>query len=590
MNWIDYGIVVSYFTIMLLIGALHQKKASQDKRSYFLGGNKLPWWITALSLSMASIDITGTMVNVSVFYYMGIRGFYYCIWVISGIALMVHLGRWIRRSNVVTAAEWMTTRFGKGLAGELPRQMIAIASIGLLIGMVAYSFVGVGKFVAEFVPAVSSNPSTNIALIGIAVIGLTAIYSMLGGLFSVAYTDLVQTLILVVVTVYISTLAFVKVGPDFIAANTPPGWDHLMITAKIDYLKNVSLAGYEKGAFYNILPWFMMWIIQTFLAFFSGPTGGPGMQFMLSTKSPRETCKQAAGMQMLAFPRWTFIAGLALLAMAIKIHVADTDTIVPVIINRVVPIGLKGIVLIGFLAAFMSTFSISINNGCSYIINDIYLRHIRPKASQKEFVIVTYIFVLLIVVAGILIGIGMQSILELSIWIFSIMFGSMIVPMVIRWYWWRFNGWGFSAGVGTAFLIAISQKILQKGGIVDWPDYYFYYIMITSSFVVSIIVALVTPATEEKTLKHFYRTVQPWGYWKPVHNKVVAEFPNFSKEKLFKWDVFNMIVGAVGIFSLNVIPFYFMLHNWKRLGILSLIFLVTAVVLYFSWYKKLPED
>ena len=590
MNWIDYVIVVGYFVIMLSIGVVHQRKAAQDSRAYFLGGNKLPWWITAMSLSMASIDITGIMVNVSIFYYMGIKSFYYSIWVISGIALMAHLGRWIRRSNVITAAEWMTTRFGQGTPGELPRLTIAIVSVGTLIGMVAYGFVGVGKFIAEFLPALSVNPSTNIAIYGIIVIGITTIYSMLGGLFSVAYTDLVQTFILLAVTLYVSILAFVTVGPEFISANTPSGWDGLSIRPTIDYLKDVTLAGYDRGAFYNILPWLMMWLTQTFLAFFSGPSGGPGMQFMLSTKSARETCKQAAGMQILAFPRWTLIAGLALLAMAFNGQVQDTDTIVPVLINMVLPVGLKGMVLVGFLAAFMSTFSISINNGCSYIMNDIYLRHIRPHADRREFVLVTYMVSFLVVIVGVILGIGMQSILELGIWIFSIMFGSMIVPMVIRWYWWRFNGWGFSAGVGAAFLIAIAQKILQKGGFVDWPDYVFYFIMLSASFLVSMLVTLLTPATDEKVLIKFYTSIQPWGFWKPVRSKVLAEMPNFKSEKMVVSDFVNMVVGAISIFALNVLPFYLMLHNWNRVCILGGIFLVTSVVLYFTWYKTLPKD
>ncbi len=590
MNWIDYLIVCSYLIVMLLIGFIHQKKAATDTRSYFLGGNKLPWWLTAISMSMASIDITGTMVNVSVFYFMGIRAFYMSIWVISGVALMCHLGRWIRRSGVVTAAEWMTTRFGKGWAGELPRLTIAIISIGFLIGMVAYAFVGVGKFVAEFVPALHADPLINIKIWGIIIISFTTLYALLGGLFSVAYTDLIQTFILVFVALYISIYSFFTIDADFIAANTPAGWQQLMITTRIDYLKNVSLAGYNKGTFEHILPWFLMWISQTFLAFFSGPSGGPGMQFMLSTKSVRDTCKQTAGIQILAFPRWTLIAGLALLAMTMKINFSDTDTILPVMINTLIPVGMKGIVLIGFLAAFMSTFSISINNGCSYVINDIYLRHIRPNASHKEFIVVTYIASVFFILVGILIGSNMQSILELSIWIFAIMMSSMIVPLVLRWYWWRFNGWGFSAGMFSAFIVTIVQKIVQKNRIVDWPDYYFYYIMIAVAFVVSIMVTLITPATDKSTLKQFYRTIHPWGNWKQVRTWVQIDQPDFQRENMFTRDLFNMIIGAISIFCLNALPFFFMLHNWTMFWRLFIIFLVTAAMLYYSWYKALPED
>ena len=386
MTAVDYIIVFGYLVIMLAIGIMHQSKASDNVRSYFLGGQKIPWWITAMSNSMSSIDITGTMVNVSILYYMGVRSFYYNIWFVGGVALMCHLGRWVRRSNVVTAAEWMSTRFGKGWAGELPRMTVAIVAVGSLLGYVAYAFVGVGKFVSVFAPTLSADPQTNVMIYGIAVICFTALYSILGGLFSVAYTDLIQTFILFLTSLYITVLAFSAVSAEWIATHTPAGWDILTPTAHIPYLANVEIAGYKAGAWEFFLPWLIMWGFQTFLSFFSGPGIGPGMQFMLATKSTRDTCKQGAGFELLTFPKWTLVVGIAILALKTPgIDFGDTDMVLPNLMNTVLPWGVKGFVLIGFLAAFMSTFSIGINNGVSYIIRDLYIRHLRPKATRKEF-------------------------------------------------------------------------------------------------------------------------------------------------------------------------------------------------------------
>jgi solute:Na+ symporter, SSS family len=586
----DYIIVIGYFAVMLLIGLMHQSKASASVKSYFLGSNKIPWWITSMSLTMASIDITGTMVNVTLLYYMGIRFFYYNIWVLSSVALMCHLGRWIRRSQVVTAAEWMTTRFGKGWAGELPRLTVAIVSLGLLLGYIAYAFVGVGKFVSEFVPMLHSDPIVNARIWGIVIIGFTALYALLGGLFSVAYTDLIQTFILVFTSIYITVLAFVKVNAVFIAENTPAGWDKIMPSVRIDYLANVELAGYPEGAFEAILPWLMMWCFQTLLAFFSGPGVGTGMQFMLATPSARDTCKQCAGMQLLAFPRWTLVAGLALLALTTSMEVKDTDMLLPQMINSLFPWGFKGLVMVGFLAAFMSTFSIAINNGCSYLLQDIYLRHLRPGASRKEFIRVTYISSAVIVIVGILIGSMMHNILELGIWVYSILASSMIIPLILRWYWWRFNGWAFATGTVAAFTVAVGQKVLKLGFDISWPDYYFYLVMIVISAVSCIAVAFITPATDRETLVEFYRKIQPWGFWGPVKREVMSRWPELKIEKMFALDMFNCAVGAVSIFCLNLLPFYFMLHNWDMFFRLLTGFGVTAFILYFSWYKTLPTD
>jgi solute:Na+ symporter, SSS family len=576
---------------MLAIGLSHLKKASDGVRSYFLGGNRIPWWITAMSSSMSSIDITGTMINVSILYFMGVRSFYYNLWMVGGVALMCHLGRWIRRSNVVTAAEWMSFRFGEGWAGELPRLTIAIVSIGSLIGYVTYAYVGVGKFVSEFMPMLSTDPEVNAQLWGMMVIGFTALYAMLGGLFSVAYTDLIQTFILFFTAIYISVLAFMTVGPDFIANSTPPGWELMRPTATIDYLADVTLEGYPTGAFALFWPWMMMWGFQTLLSFFSGPGMGAGMQFMLSTKCPRDTCKQGLGYELLTFPRWTLVVGLALLALATpQIDIHDTDMVLPKMINMMLPVGLKGFVLVGFLAAFMSTFSISINNGTSYVIRDIYIRHFRPKAGRREFMSVTYISSLLFVIAGVLLGMSMSGLFELGIWVFWMLGGSMLVPLVLRWYWWRFNGWGFSFGLMAAFLVAVAQRVIQTHWGYVLPDYIFYFIMVSISLVVSVAVALLTAPTGEQTLRDFYKRTQPWGLWGPVHKLVTAASPDWRKEKMLKLDMFNCLVGAVGLFAMNMAPIYLMLHDWAMFTKLAIIFVLAAGIMYRSWYKTLPND
>jgi solute:Na+ symporter, SSS family len=591
MTVIDYLIVFGYLVTMLAIGVLHLKDASDSVQSYFLGGHRIPWWVTAMSSSMSSIDITGTMINVSILYFMGVRSFYYNIWMVGGVALMCHLGRWIRRSNVVTAAEWMSFRFGEGWTGELPRLTIALVSIGSLIGYIAYAYVGVGKFISAFAPALSSDPTLNSQLWGILVISFTALYAMLGGLFSVAYTDLIQTFILFLTSIYISVLAFIKVSPDFIASHTPSGWETLRPTARIDYMSGVSMAGYPEGAFAVFWPWVMMWGFQTLLSFFSGPGMGPGTQFMLSTKSARDTCKQGAGYELLTFPKWTLVVGITLLALSVgNIDLQDTDMVLPQMINSLLPWGVKGFVLVGFLAAFMSTFSISINNGTSYVIRDIYIRHLRPGAGQREFIYVTYVSSLVFVILGVLLGLRMHSVLVLGVWVFSILAGSMVVPLVLRWYWWRFNGWGFAFGMISAFLVAVAQKVIQTNFGYIWPDYAFYTLMIAVSLAVSLVVTLATPATNRATLEEFYHRTQPWGFWKPVHAAVIATRPGFRKERMLRLDLLNCVVGAACLFCLNMMPVYLMLHNWSMFWKLALVFTVTAATMYRTWYRTLPRD
>jgi solute:Na+ symporter, SSS family len=410
-------------------------------------------------------------------------------------------------------------------------------------------------------------------------------------LFSVAYADLIQTFILFLTSLYITVIAFTRISPELIASLTPSGWDTLHPTMRIDYMQNVSMAGYPEGAFALFMPWVLMWGFQSLLSFFSGPGMGPGTQFMLSTKCARDTCKQGAGYELLTFPKWTLVVGITLLALTTSdISISDTDMVLPRIMNTILPAGVKGFVLVGFLAAFMSAFSISINNGTSYVIQDIYIRHLRPSSGRKEFLTATYISSVLFVLLGVWVGMSMHSVLELGVWVFSVLSGSMIVPLVLRWYWWRFNGWGFSFGMIAAFCVALAQKLIQLRWGYVWPDWAFYFLMCGVSLTVSVLVTLLTPATERGTLIEFYRRTQPWGRWKPVKADLLRLEPSLTREKMLRLDLLNCVVGAAALFCLNMMPVYFMLHNWVMFSRLALVFALAAGTMYFTWYRTLPTD
>jgi len=224
------------------------------------------------------------------------------------------------------------------------------------------------------------------------------------------------------------------------------------------------------------------------------------------------------------------------------------------------------------------------------VIRDIYIRHLRRQVGRREFLSVTYVSSIIFVVLGVLLGLSMHGLFELGIWVFGILGGSMLIPLVLRWYWWHFNGWGFAFGMISAFLVAVVQKVIQNNLGYVWPDYAFYFLMVAVSFVVSVAVALLTPATGNETLLEFYRRTQPWGFWKPIHQGVTGRWSGFRKEKMCGLDILNCSIGAVCLFSLNMMPVFFMLHDWSMFWKLALVFVLTAAAMYRTWYKNLPGD
>lgn len=163
-NTIDITIILVYFAAMILIGVAVMKRASKSMDNYFLAGNALPWWVLGVSNASAMWDITGTMWLVYNLYVYGLKGTWLpWLWpTFNQVILMVYLASWVRRSGVLTGAEWITTRFGAGRGGELSRIIIVVFALVSVIGFIAYDFQGMGKFSKTFLPwDWSSKPSPN---------------------------------------------------------------------------------------------------------------------------------------------------------------------------------------------------------------------------------------------------------------------------------------------------------------------------------------------------------------------------------------------------------------------------------------------
>src|SRR6056297_1887162 len=141
MTTLDFIIVGFYMLLIMVAGYFLQRKSTKDIDSYFLGNNKLPWWVLGASGMAANVDISGTMINTALIYALGVAGFY--VELRGGVVLilaflMVFMGKWNRRSGVMTLAEWMYFRFGKTRQGDLARLISAIASIILTVALISY--------------------------------------------------------------------------------------------------------------------------------------------------------------------------------------------------------------------------------------------------------------------------------------------------------------------------------------------------------------------------------------------------------------------------------------------------------------------
>jgi Na+/proline symporter len=329
------------------------------------------------------------------------------------------------------------------------------------------------------------------------------------------------------------------------------------------------------------------------------------MQRVLSAKDPREASMMSAWVNIvLTPPRYVLVMGLTVLAAAFygpNLRAMGTnmdfELVLPYALGRFVPMGLLGFLIAGLLAAFMSNFAATVNAAPPYFVNDIYKRFINPHASPKTYVRLSYLASFAVVVIGVAIGWRVTSVNAVVVWIVSGLWGGYTASNVLKWYWWRFNGYGYFWGMITGIASALGmpplvaqvpfvQHLLATYSI-NMDVVIIFPIVVGISLVGCLLGTLLTKPEDDAVLKDFYRRVRPWGFWGPVLKMVLAEDPGFQRNKDFFRDMFNILVGIVWQVALVALPLYVVIQEYKRAALALGIILLTSAILKLTWFDHL---
>jgi Na+/proline symporter len=595
---LDLSIILAYLFGTVFIGFWISKKATSNIQSYFLGGNKLPWWALGLSNASGMFDISGTMWMVYLLFIYGLKSVYIpWLWpAFNQIFLMVFLSIWLRRSGVMTGAEWITFRFGEGTGAILSHLVVVVFALLSVLGFLAYGFIGIGKFSAAFFPWIlSADPQLNEVLYGLIFTTITTLYVVKGGMFSVVFTEVLQFVIMTIACVMVGIIAMQQVSPDMLAAAVPDGWLDISVawTLELDWSEQLAAANskiVEDG--YSLFSIFIMLVLfKGVLQSLAGPAPNYDMQRVLSAKSPAEAAKMSALVNVvMLFPRYMLITGMTVLALVFFMDelrgmgdAVDFEQILPFVIREFIPTGLLGLLLAGLLAAFMSTFAATTNAAPAYVVNDVYKRYINSDAHPKVYVRLSYLVSIVFVALGTSIGLFIPSLNDIVLWIVSALYGGYTAANILKWYWWRFNGFGYFFGMLAGILAALPMAAFDFSALHAFP-FLFLFCLVTS-----IAGSLMTPASDMQVLKNFYLKTRPWGFWKPVLKELRIENPNISANSDFNRDALNIAVGVLWQTSLTALPIFMVVQYWTGFSITAVIVILTTVVLKLNWYDKLQS-
>ncbi len=602
MTWIDISIISIYFAITIGASVYFSRKSATGMRSYFLGDNQGKWWMLAASGASTNYSISGTVWMISMLMVLGMKSWWTTLiwWMPNCIFLMAFMGVWIRRTGVMTSAELNRIRFGVDGGAVAARIGFAVMITMFSIAQLAMSYIVIHKFAVKL--GFDGHPTA------MTVIGITGLYVLVGGFRGVILTDFLQTLLLFTVSFIVGYICFTQ----YDAGQLHKALAHGNVTS--DYWRSLAFDPTPKLGEFAQSKDYQGWSDFAGAAFaFSlvgliGSVGGAGGRYgeqrFLAAKNGREASWMAALWTVLALPRWVFLGGLAFLAFAVfreqTVTGADPDAVVPLFLKSdLLFTGMKGLVVAGLVAAYMSTFSSEINATASIIVRDMYepIFHHEKDVEEGGHMLPSYLATAGLVVTTI--GFGYLMVVKSSLngiwmWMLGGLVTCFVVPLALRWYWGRMNGWGFAAGSVIGLipaLVMLAKQFVPEGAWIQGiHDSYFTYTILVMSLGTCIAVSLWTRPVAAEHIDEFYRLVRPFGWWGWIKQRVIESGMPMRTPLQPGLVALNVFLGIVAMYALYMSPIYFMGKWYTETAVVLGVFAACCVALYFTWYRTLPED
>ena len=580
---IDYVIIGVYMAFSIGVGIYFSKKASASTDDYFVGGRSMPWWLIGTSMVATTFASDTPLAMTEMVREHGLwRNWFWWNACIAQVMAVFLFARLWRRARVTTDNELLEIRYhGKPAA--------ALRGFKAVYFAVIFNFLVMGWVIRAMAAVVTTMMDVNqwVAITGCIIVAL--VYAVLSGFYGVVATDLVQFVIAIGGSIYLAVIAVSKIGGiDVLKAKIMDNPDQ---GQKIFDLFP-PLSGEIGGSFVG----FLLFMLVMWWAHPYSDGGGYIIQRMSSCKNEKHSLLATLYFTVLNMVRgwpWIIVAMVSLVLFPDLSGTKHGDTgAYPMVMNTYLTAGFKGLLVTSFLAAFMSTIDTHLNWGASYLMNDVYQRFIKPEASQKHYVRVTQLIVVLLMVgAGIVAGL-LTSIS--AAWEFAFLMGSGLgLVLVLRWFWWRITAISEIVALGTSAFLAFLNLILTYTipdmvifgfTVAEMPLHIKAFLIIPVTIVAWVVATFATRPTPTATLIGFYKRVRPGGLW-----KVIPEELRNSEDNIlgigFVWD---WLAGLALSFGLTFGTGALIFKEWK----MAAIYMGAAALGGFRVYltiRKIPD-
>ncbi len=574
---LDWLIVASYLLLSLGIGVYFTKRASTSMSAYFVSGRSLPWYILGTSIVATTfaadtpLAITGWVRTDGIW-----KNWFWWNYLFSTVFIVVVFARLWRRAEVITDNELIEIRYS-GKPAAFLRAFKAFYFSTL------FNFIVMGWVISAMAKVFKVFFGIDTTLAIVICISIAFFYTMMSGLWGVALTDFLQYFIAVIGTVI---LAWVVIGSPEIG-----GFSGFVDKLGTIDEKHISFFmtpnggepinnGFLDSSFFA----FLVYVTVIWWSSHNADGGGYIIQRINSAKNERHA---VLGMAWFAVNHyiirlwpWVLVALSTLIIYPrVQEFGGDHEAMYVVVIRDYLGPGLKGLLFVTFLAAFMSTLSTQLNWGASYLMNDIYRRFITKDASEKHYILVSRFVTLILTVLAGYFAFHITNIGKAWIFLWAMSAGVGLV-LVLRWFWWRINAWSEISALASSLLTILVLFIYThtNGNSLELKH---QILVIPVSIVTWIVVTFLTGPEPNETLSNFYKRVRPWGWWKPasdMHPEIVR--PRFMPV-IYNWllGVSFLLFGMIGVGKILLGNYYF-----------GLLCIITSIISGIVVYRRMRDE
>ena len=560
LNVLDFSIIGAYVLAALLIGFLFRKKASHSVNHFFLSNRSLPWWLIGVSMAATNFSIDTPLAICKYVAEHGIAGVWF-FWSMALSALLAtfFFSRLWRRAEVMTDVELIELRYS-GRAASVLRLFK-----GFYFGVLVNCFVMGWVFRALIKVLTGLTPWEPVQILALFTL-FALIYTLMSGFYGVVITDFIQYGVCLAGSILLAAFSLAEVG----------GPGNLVRKIEASYGREAGLLNFVPD-FSGTEAWmpfsvFLVYIFVQWWAHKYSDGGGKHIQRMCAARNERQA---RAGTLLFAFLNysiqiWPWIL-TALAAMVVLGPLKDPEMGYPLMMARVLPHGLLGLLVVSLLGAFMSTIDTHLNLGAAYMINDIYRRFFVKQASEKHYIFMSRMAILAILAVSIFLAFQIRSIGDA--WKFILAFAGGAGPVwILRWFWWRVNVW---SEISAMLCSGIAALYLQHA----CPDMLYSWrllLIIGLTALVWIPVTLFTPKTDMEHLARFVRKVKPGSFgWRPIHRKFKIASSRYFLSASLDW-----VLGVTALFSLTFMLGSLCLGKMETAGMLLIPAVISGAVLF----------